>query len=54
MWISWLRIASGQQHDPAEAGVRSLGRAAGRVDVTVSAADEIWSCRKFVYRRVER
>ena len=54
LWVSWPKKAAGQQTDLTEDVVRSIGLAAGLVDVKVCAISEVWSGLKFVRRASDR
>jgi len=54
LWISWPKKASGVPTDLSENVIRSIGLAAGLVDVKVCAVNDIWSGLKFVYRLKDR
>jgi hypothetical protein len=54
LWVSWPKKASGVPTDLDENAVRSIGLAAGLVDVKVCAVNEIWSGLKFVIRLRDR
>ncbi len=54
LWISWAKKSSTLASDLDGGGVRSLGLAAGLVDVKVCAIDSDWSGHKFVYRLKDR
>jgi hypothetical protein len=54
VWISWPKKAAKADTDLTEDVVRSLGLAAGLVDVKVCAVDDLWSGLKFVRRVVDR
>jgi hypothetical protein len=54
LWISWPKQTSGITTTISENDVRTLGLAAGLVDVKVIAVDETWSGLKFVYRLTDR
>lgn len=48
MWISWPKKAAKIPTTLNGNGVRSMGLAAGLVDIKVCAVDDIWSGHKFV------
>jgi len=48
LWVSWPKKSSGLACDLNENDVRSIGLAAGLVDIKVCAVDETWSGLKFV------
>lgn len=54
LWVSWAKKSSGISTDLDENRVRSIGLAAGLVDVKVCAVTEIWSGLKFVRRLKDR
>ena len=54
LWVAWPKKASGVTTDLGEDRVRSIGLAAGLVDVKVCAIDETWSGLKFVVRTRDR
>lgn len=54
LWVSWPKKSSGVATDLNENDVRSVGLAAGLVDVKVCAVTEIWSGLKFVRRLKDR
>jgi hypothetical protein len=54
LWISWPKKSSGVATDLDENVVRSIGLAAGLVDVKVCAVTDVWSGLKFVRRVKDR
>jgi hypothetical protein len=52
--VSWPKKTSGVDTDLNENDVRSIGLAAGLVDVKVCAVNEVWSGLKFVIRVKDR
>ncbi len=54
LWVSWPKKTSGVATDLDENVVRTIGLAAGLVDVKVCAVSEIWSGLKFVIRVKDR
>ena len=54
LWIAWPKKASGVITDLSDNAVRTIGLAAGLVDVKVCAINEVWSGLKFVYRLKDR
>ena len=54
LWVSWPKKSSGVVTDVSEATVRSIGLAAGLVDVKICAVDDVWSGLKFVIRLKDR
>jgi hypothetical protein len=54
LWVSWPKKASDVETDLSEGIVRSIGLAAGLVDVKVCAVDHTWSGLKFVRRLKDR
>ena len=54
LWVSWPKKSSGMVSDLNENVVRTIGLAAGLVDVKVCAVNEIWSGLKFVIRLKDR
>jgi hypothetical protein len=54
LWVAWPKKASGVRTDLSEGIVRSIGLAAGLVDVKVCAVDDTWSGLKFVRRLRDR
>ena len=54
LWVSWPKKSSGVITDLAETNVRTIGLAAGLVDVKICAVDDVWSGLKFVYRLQDR
>ncbi|MFT7677836.1 MAG: hypothetical protein ACI8QC_001822 [Planctomycetota bacterium] len=50
LWISWPKKTSDLAGDLCGDGGRSLGLAAGVVDIKVCAVAEDWSGLKFVFR----
>lgn len=54
LWVSWPKKTSGVTTDIYEGTVRSIGLAAGLVDVKICAVDEVWSGLKFVFRLRDR
>jgi len=54
LWAAWPKKASKVATDLAEDRVRSIGLAAGLVDVKVCAIDDTWSGLKFVRRLADR
>ena len=57
VWVCWPKKAArklGFETDLDENLVRSIGLAAGVVDVKVCAIDEVWSGLKFVRRLADR
>jgi hypothetical protein len=54
LWLCWPKKASAIESDLDDNVVRSIGLAAGLVDVKVCAVDERWSGLKFVYRLRDR
>lgn len=54
LWVSWPKKSSGVESDLDENVVRTIGLAAGLVDVKVCAVSEIWSGLKFVIRFLSR
>jgi hypothetical protein len=48
IWISWPKKTSGVVCDVSENDVRTIGLAAGLVDIKVCAVNETWSGLKFV------
>ena len=54
LWVSWPKKTSGVATDVDENVVRTIGLAAGLVDVKVCAVTEIWSGLKFVRRMRDR
>jgi len=54
LWVSWPKKSSGVITDLSETNVRTIGLAAGLVDVKICAVDDVWSGLKFVYRLQDR
>jgi hypothetical protein len=54
LWVSWPKKSSGVATNLTEDVVRTVGLAAGVVDVKVCAVDETWSGLKFVRRIRDR
>jgi hypothetical protein len=54
VWVSWPKKSSGMASELDENIVRSIGLAAGVVDVKVAAVDATWSGLKFVRRLADR
>ena len=54
LWLAWPKQAAKMATDLDGNVVRSIGLAAGLVDVKVCAVDEHWSGLKFVYRLKDR
>jgi hypothetical protein len=54
LWVAWPKKAAKVPTDLTEDRVRSIGLAAGLVDVKVCAIDEKWSGLKFVVRTADR
>jgi hypothetical protein len=54
LWVSWPKKSSGVITDLSETNVRTIGLAAGLVDVKICAIDDVWSGLKFVYRLKDR
>ena len=54
LWIAWPKKASRVPTDLTGDVVRTLGLAAGLVDVKVCAVDAVWSGLKFMVRTAER
>ena len=54
LWVSWPKKSSGVMTDVSEGTVRTIGLAAGLVDVKICAVDDIWSGLKFVFRLKDR
>lgn len=54
LWIAWPKKASGVVTDLSDNSVRTIGLAAGLVDVKVCAINDVWSGLKFVYRLADR
>jgi hypothetical protein len=54
LWVAWPKKSSGVITDLSETNVRTVGLAAGLVDVKICAIDEIWSGLKFVFRLKDR
>ena len=54
LWISWPKKSSGVATDLDENAIRTIGLAAGLVDVKVCAVTEVWSGLKFVRRLRDR
>jgi hypothetical protein len=54
VWVSWPKKSSALHSDLDENIVRSIGLAAGVVDVKVAAVDDTWSGLKFVRRLTDR
>ncbi len=54
LWIAWPKKASGVVTDLSDNSVRTIGLAAGLVDVKVCAINDVWSGLKFVYRLTDR
>lgn len=54
LWIAWPKKTSGVETDLSENPVRTIGLAAGLVDVKICAVNEVWSGLKFVYRLKDR
>jgi hypothetical protein len=54
IWACWPKRSSGVSSEVGEGSVRSMGLAAGLVDVKVCAVTETWSGLKFVRRRSDR
>lgn len=54
LWISWPKKSSGVATDLDENVVRTIGLAAGLVDVKVCAVTDVWSGLKFVRRVQDR
>jgi hypothetical protein len=48
LWIAWPKKSSGVPCDLNENDVRTIGLAAGLVDIKVCAVNEVWSGLKFV------
>ena len=54
LWVSWPKKSSGVSTDLSETNVRTIGLAAGLVDVKICAVDDVWSGLKFVFRLKDR
>ena len=54
LWVSWPKKSSGVITDLSETNVRTIGLAAGLVDVKICAVDDVWSGLKFVFRLKDR
>ena len=54
LWVAWPKKSSGVMTDLSETNVRTIGLAAGLVDVKICAVDDIWSGLKFVFRLQDR
>ena len=54
LWVAWPKKSSGVITDLSENGVRTIGLAAGLVDVKICAIDDVWSGLKFVFRLKDR
>jgi hypothetical protein len=54
LWVAWPKKSSGVMTDLSETNVRTIGLAAGLVDVKICAVDDVWSGLKFVYRLKDR
>jgi hypothetical protein len=54
LWVGWPKKSSGVPTDVDENIVRTIGLAAGLVDVKVCAVTEVWSGLKFVRRLKDR
>jgi hypothetical protein len=54
LWVSWPKKSSGVITDLSETKVRTIGLAAGLVDVKSCAVDDVWSGLKFVFRLKDR
>ena len=54
LWVSWPKKSSGVITDLSETKVRTIGLAAGLVDVKICAVDDLWSGLKFVFRLKDR
>jgi hypothetical protein len=54
LWVAWPKKSSGVITDLSENDVRTIGLAAGLVDVKICAVDDIWSGLKFVFRLKDR
>ncbi len=54
LWVSWPKKSSGVATDLDENIVRTIGLAAGLVDVKVCAVTDVWSGLKFVRRLKDR
>ncbi len=54
LWVSWPKKSSGVVTDLSETNVRTIGLAAGLVDVKICAVDDVWSGLKFVFRLKDR
>src|SRR5712692_8784353 len=52
--VAWPKKSSGVITDLSEANVRTIGLAAGLVDVKICAVDDVWSGLKFVFRLKDR
>jgi hypothetical protein len=54
LWVAWPKKSSGVTTDLSETKVRTIGLAAGLVDVKICAVDDVWSGLKFVFRLKDR
>ena len=54
LWVAWPKKSSGVITDLSETNVRTIGLAAGLVDVKICAVDDVWSGLKFVFRLKDR
>lgn len=54
LWVAWPKKSSGVVTDLSETNVRTIGLAAGLVDVKICAIDDVWSGLKFVFRLKDR
>lgn len=54
LWVSWPKKSSGVTTGVSEGIVRTIGLAAGLVDVKICAVDDVWSGLKFVFRLKDR
>ena len=54
LWVSWPKKSTGVIADLSETNVRTIGLAAGLVDVKMCAVDDVWSGLKFVFRLKDR
>lgn len=54
LWLAWPKKASGLATDLDGNAIRSLGLAAGVVDIKVCAIDDTWSGHRFAHRVADR
>ena len=54
LWVAWPKKSSGVVTDLSETNVRTIGLAAGLVDIKICAIDDVWSGLKFVFRLKDR